>query len=256
MTASIISIAAGTIPAAITPETAPPASSVCAKPASSVRTVSGARRMRSVSFVAIPSVPSEPTNDAEQVGSVVPHRELDELAVRQHDLGGEDVVDGEAVLEAVRAAGVLGDVAADRADLLRRRVGRVVEARLGDRARDVEVRDARLDDDLPALDVDLEDRASSRASEMTTPSATGSAPPESPVPAPRATNGSRSSAQSRTTACTSAVVPGSATSEGTTRCPVRPSHSYVRNCSGSRIVSVIAANRSSRSDLIHRDSTI
>ena len=38
--------------------------------------------------VAIPSVPSEPTNDAEQVGAVRVERlaaELDELAVGQHD---------------------------------------------------------------------------------------------------------------------------------------------------------------------------
>ena len=47
-----------------------------------------------------------------------------------------------------------------------------------------------------------------RASEMTIPSATGSAPPERPVPAPRATNGTPSRAQSRTTACTSSVEPG------------------------------------------------
>ena len=39
-----------------------------------------------------------------------------------------------------------------------------------------------------------------RASEITTPSATGSAPPERPVPAPRATNGTPCSWQSRTTA--------------------------------------------------------
>ena len=50
----------------------------------------------------------------------------------------------EPVLQAVRAAGVLGDVAADRADLLRRRVGRVVEALVLDGACDVEVRDARV----------------------------------------------------------------------------------------------------------------
>src|SRR6266511_1172618 len=93
-----------------------------------------------------------------------------------------------------------------------------------------------------------------RASEMTIPSATGSAPPERPVPAPRATNGIRSALQSRTTACTSSTLPGSATSAGTTRWPVRPSHSYVRSCSGSRIVSVVAANRSSSSDLIPRPS--
>ena len=67
------------------------------------------------------------------------------------------------------------------------------------------------------------------------PSATGSAPPESPVPAPRATKGMRSSLQIRTTACTSAASAGSATSAGTTRRPVSPSHSYVRSCSGSRI---------------------
>src|SRR5439155_9796692 len=65
--------------------------------------------------------------------------------------------DREAVLEAVRAAGVLGDVAADRADLLRGGIRRVVEARVRNGARHVEIRDARLDDDLRALDVDLED---------------------------------------------------------------------------------------------------
>jgi hypothetical protein len=64
-----------------------------------------------------------------------------------------------------------------------------------------------------------------RASEITIPSATGSAPPESPVPAPRATKGMRASLQILTTACTSGVVDGSATSEGVTRRPVRPSQS-------------------------------
>ena len=68
MIASIISIAAGRIPAAIVPDTAAPASSVCAKPASSVRTASGARSTRSVSLVAIPSVPSEPTNPPSRSG--------------------------------------------------------------------------------------------------------------------------------------------------------------------------------------------
>ena len=62
--------------------------------------------------------------------------------------------------EAVRATGVLGDVAADRADLLARRVGRVEETLVRDGARDVEVRDARLDDDALAREVDLEDRGS------------------------------------------------------------------------------------------------
>ena len=64
-----------------------------------------------------------------------------------------------------------------------------------------------------------------RASPMTIPSATGSAPPDRPVPAPRATNGIRSRAQTRTTAATSSVLAGSTTSAGTTRKPVSPSHS-------------------------------
>ena len=51
--------------------------------------------------------------------------ELDDLAVGRDDLEARHVVGGEAVLQAVRAAGVLGHVAADRADLLARRVGRV-----------------------------------------------------------------------------------------------------------------------------------
>ena len=56
-----------------------------------------------------------------------------------------------------------------------------------------------------------------RASPITMPSATGSDPPDSPVPAPRATNGTRSRAQTRTTAATSSVVAGNTTSAGTTR---------------------------------------
>jgi hypothetical protein len=60
--ASIISIAAGTTPAPMIVETAVPASSVEAKPASSVRTDSGARSSRTVTSVAMPRVPSEPTN--------------------------------------------------------------------------------------------------------------------------------------------------------------------------------------------------
>ncbi len=50
------------------------------------------------------------------------------VAVGGDEVGADDVVGGEAVLQAVRAAGVLRDVAADRADLLARRVGRVVVA--------------------------------------------------------------------------------------------------------------------------------
>ena len=72
------------------------------------------------------------------------------------------MVHGEAVLQAVRASGVLGDVASDRADLLARGVGRVEEAVLRDGTGDVEVGDAGLDDDALAVEVDLEDSVHSR----------------------------------------------------------------------------------------------
>ena len=76
-----------------------------------------------------PERPLGADEHAEQVGARVVSREGDELAVRENDVDREDVVHGEPVLEAVGAARVLGDVAADRADLLARRVGGVVEAR-------------------------------------------------------------------------------------------------------------------------------
>ena len=120
----------------------------------------------------------------EQVGAVLMEAlpaELDELTVGEHHLGTRDVVDREAVLEAVRSAGVLGDVPADRADLLARRVGCVEEAVGGDRAGDVEVRHARLDDDPPALDVDLDDPVHPRQRDDD-PVGDGEASPGEPCP--------------------------------------------------------------------------
>ena len=52
----------------------------------------------------------------------------DDAAVGQDDLQTENVIRGHAVLEAVRAAGILGDVAADGAGFLARRIGREEEA--------------------------------------------------------------------------------------------------------------------------------
>ena len=72
--------------------------------------------------------------------------ERDGLPRRGDEVRADHVVGGEAVLQAVRAAGVLRDVAADRADLLARRVRRVVVAVRCRRLGDVEVDHARLDD--------------------------------------------------------------------------------------------------------------
>ncbi len=59
--ASIISIAAGTMPAAMIADVAAPAWSVDSKPTRIVRTSSGSRTSFSVTAVAMPRVPSEPT---------------------------------------------------------------------------------------------------------------------------------------------------------------------------------------------------
>ena len=64
----MISIADAPIPAATIPETAAPAASIESKAASTVRTDSGRRSTRSVISVAIPSVPSEPTNAPSRSG--------------------------------------------------------------------------------------------------------------------------------------------------------------------------------------------
>ena len=124
--------------------------------------------------------------------------DLHELAVGQHELEPGDVVGGEAVLEAVRAAGVLGHVAADRADDLARRVGRVEVVRARPR-----VETSRLV--TPgSTTTRWFGRSTSitrriRESAISTPSFTGRAPPESPVPAPRATQGTPASWHARTT---------------------------------------------------------
>ena len=80
-----------------------------------------------------------------------------DLAVGQHDLEGEDVGAGHARGEAVRAARVVGDVAADRARLLARRVGGEVEPERRELPVEVEVDHAGLDPGHPRLGVDRQD---------------------------------------------------------------------------------------------------
>ncbi len=64
------------------------------------------------------------------------------------------------------------------------------------------------------------------AIESSTPWPCGSAPPDSPVPAPRGTIGTSRSKQVRAIRATCSSVSGSATTIGTWRYSVRPSHSY------------------------------
>ena len=60
--ASMISMAAGTSPAAMIEDTAAPPAPVSSKAARSVWTTSGAGVSRTVTLVTMPSVPSDPTN--------------------------------------------------------------------------------------------------------------------------------------------------------------------------------------------------
>jgi hypothetical protein len=105
---------------------------------------------------------------AQVVAGDVLHRAAagaDRRPVRQHDLEREDVVAGDAVLQAARAPGVLRDVPADRALLETRRIGRVEEPALLDLGLQPRVDHAGLDD-RDAVDlVDLEDPVHPRDAE-------------------------------------------------------------------------------------------
>ena len=70
-------------------------------------------------------------DDADQVvaaGVEMLAAEAQHLAGHQHHFEAEDVVGGHAVFQAMHAAGILRDIAADGAGDLRRRIGRVIEA--------------------------------------------------------------------------------------------------------------------------------
>ena len=86
-------------------------------------------------------------NQPEQIGAGrIGQRaaDLHELAVWQHRVDRKNVVNGESVPQAMRAARVLGDVATDRAHLLARGIRRVVVAVRRDLSRDLEIGDAGL----------------------------------------------------------------------------------------------------------------
>jgi hypothetical protein len=87
---------------------------------------------------------------------------MHEIAVRQHRFHREHMVNGETVLQAVRAAGVFRHVAANRAHLLTGRIRRVVKAMRGDLTCDLEIGDAGLDGDTAVRNVDIENTIQSR----------------------------------------------------------------------------------------------
>src|SRR3984885_11446270 len=77
-------------------------------------------------------------------------------AVWKYDFESEHMRRGESVLEAMRAAGIFGNIAADAAHRLRRRVGRVEIFLWQNAAGDIEIYYAWFDDDARIGDVDFE----------------------------------------------------------------------------------------------------
>ena len=144
------------MPASTIAETASPAAPVSAKKATSVRTLSGAGITRSVISRGDAQRALGADERAEQVVARRVAVQVDDEPSGSTTSSAGHVVGREAVLEAVGAARVLGDVAADRADDLAGRVGRVEVGR-GDRSRDGQVRDPRLHDHPLVVEVDRED---------------------------------------------------------------------------------------------------
>ena len=147
------------MPAPMMSDTAAPASLMLLNAASSVCTLSGFRRIRTITFVTTASVPSLPTIRPSRSGPGASGNGLPictSSPFGQHRFDRQDVMDGEAVLQTMRAAGILGDVAADRAHLLTRWVGRVVVAVRRDLPGDLEIRDAGLHGHAAIGNVDVE----------------------------------------------------------------------------------------------------
>src|ERR1043166_2348347 len=72
------------------------------------------------------------------------------------------MIGGGSIFEAMNAAGVLGNVAADRAGRLTRRIGNVIEIIRRDGARQMGIYQARLDARDAILSVDFENLAHAR----------------------------------------------------------------------------------------------
>src|SRR5437867_6724078 len=233
---SIISSAAGTMPLAITADTASPAVRSALKSASSVRMARGTGSRRTLIRVAIPKLPSEPTNRPTRSGPHGSRPGLPSCTIRQSASTTSRPSTWFAVTPYLRQCGppefsatlppMVHAVWLDGSGLYSRPCGAAAAERrtfttpgsttasrfLGSMAR----------------------MRFSRVSTISTASSSASAPPDRPVPAPRGTNGTPSAASRRTTATTSSRLPGSTTTPGTCRCVGNPSRAYVTR-SGSAV---------------------
>ena len=116
--------------------------------------------MRTVTSVTTPEHALGADHDAKEVvarGIEMLAAEAHDLAVDRHHFDADDVVGREPVFEAMNPARILGDIAADRAGDLARRVGRIVEAQTLHGVGNAEIGHARLSDDAAVGHVDVED---------------------------------------------------------------------------------------------------
>src|SRR5579885_3410742 len=134
------------------------------------------------------------------------------------------MVGGDAVLERVRSAGVLRDIAADRARLLRGRIGSIEEAIVFHRVGDVQVTTP-LSTSTRRFGRSIATIRFIRDVQIITGAFTGSAPPERPVPAPRGTKATPRCHSALRTALTCSVVRGITSRSGAFFSIVHPSHS-------------------------------
>ena len=220
------SSAAGTMPAAMIWLTACEASSIEANVARIVRQACGVLVSRHQTLVTIASVPSLPQTSAGEVqhGRIFHRSELHDRAVAQHDLQPGHVVDGHAIFQRVRTAGVGGHVAADGRRALARRVGSEVVAGPREGLRELQVEHARLDQGQGVAEPDLQDLVHPREHDHDAAGG-GVQPPASPVPAPRATTGQPWSEHIRTTSATCSAERGKTTASGMRRSTVNASQS-------------------------------
>ena len=77
----------------------------------------------------------------------------DNIAVHQHNLGTQHVVGRQAVLQAMHAAGVFRNVAADGTRDLAGRIGRIIESSVHNFLGQGQISDARLGDDAAVFKI-------------------------------------------------------------------------------------------------------
>src|ERR1700733_5481502 len=87
---------------------------------------------------------------------------MHERAVWKNNFESKNVRRRESIFQAMRAAGIFGDVAADAAHRLRRRIGRVEVSVRRDGGGNIEIDYARLDDNARIRNVHFKDAIHSR----------------------------------------------------------------------------------------------